>query len=39
MNTIRKSIVVDDDQDFIESITMILESVGYEMITADSRER
>ena len=39
MNTIKKIIVVDDDQDFVESITMILESAGYKIITADCGER
>ena len=39
MNGKKKIMVVDDDQDFVESITLILESAGYNIITADSGER
>jgi DNA-binding response OmpR family regulator len=35
----KKIMVVDDDNDIIDSITMILESDGYEVITADCGER
>ena len=35
----RKILVVDDDQDFVESITLILDSAGYETLTANSGER
>ncbi len=39
MDDKKKIMVVDDDNDFVESITMILESAGYNTITADSGER
>ena len=35
----RKILVVDDDHDFVESITLILDSTGYETLTANSGER
>ena len=39
MKDTKEIMVVDDDQDFIESITLMLESAGYSIITADSGER
>ena len=34
----KKVLVVDDEKDVIEYVTMILESAGYEVISADSNE-
>ena len=38
MSDKKKIIVVDDDQDIVDSITMILESAGYDALTADSSD-
>jgi DNA-binding response OmpR family regulator len=39
MNTNKKIMIVEDEQDFAESITMILESAGYEVIWADDGDQ
>ena len=39
MNTKKKIMIVEDEQDFAESITMILESAGYEVIWADDGDQ
>ena len=39
MNEMKKIAVVEDDRDFVESISMILESAGYDIWTADCSER
>jgi len=36
MITQKKILVVDDDRDILESITMILTSAGYDVLSADS---
>lgn len=36
MVPVKTVLVVDDDQDIVDSITMILESAGYAVLTADS---
>ena len=38
MSDKKKILVVDDDQDIVESITMILESAGYDVLAADSSD-
>jgi len=35
----KKIMVVDDDQDFVKSVTLILEASGYETVDAESGER
>ena len=39
MNTKKQIMIVEDEQDFVESITMILESAGYEVIWADDGDQ
>ena len=39
MNTKKKIMIVEDEQDFAESITMILESAGYEVIWAEDGDQ
>ena len=38
MTAPKKILVVDDDRDILESITMILASAGYDVVSADSGE-
>ena len=38
MSDKKKIMVVDDDQDIVESITIILESAGYDVLAADSSD-
>ncbi|HOK05149.1 MAG TPA: response regulator [Victivallales bacterium] len=35
----KKALVVDDDQDFLEQTNLILSSLGFEVISADSQKK
>ncbi len=35
----KKALVVDDDQDFLEQTSMIMQSLGFETISADSQKK
>jgi len=39
MNAKKKIMVVEDDRDFTESITLILETSGYEVLSVEDGER
>lgn len=39
MNTKKKIMVVEDDRDFTESITLILETSGYEVLSVENGDR